>query len=242
MNVLVMGDSCVDEFVYGNISRICPEAPVPVFEPLRYTRNRGMAYNVANNFRSLGVKVSLLTNKNKIKKTRYIDEKSGQMLMRVDTDDHCEPFDGELPDMSLYDAVVISDYNKGFLNEDHLSDIRKKDHPVIFLDSKKTLGLWCEDFDFVKINEHEWKQSEKTYSFSNAIITKGGGGASYKGVEYPVDEKVKVSNVSGAGDTFLAALVFEYLKKHDIISAIRFANNCASKVVQQRGVTTIKLK
>ena len=48
-----------------------------------------------------------------------------------------------------------------------------------------------------------------------------------------------VKDVSGAGDTFLAALVVEYLKTNDIKSAITFANECATKVVQKRGVAVI---
>lgn len=239
MKVLVLGDSCIDKFIYGDINRICPEAPVPVFKPLYYTHNKGMASNVAHNFRALGVKATLITNKNQITKTRYIDHKSGQMVIRVDDEDGCDPFEEILPDLSLYDAVVISDYDKGFLTQAYLEDFDKKLVLPIFLDSKKKLGDWCEDFSFVKINEHERQQNENNYSFSNAIITKGGEGATYKGVDYPVEERVKVSNTAGAGDTFLAGLVFEYLKNQDIISAIRFANRCASKVVQQRGVTTV---
>ena len=33
MNILVIGDSCKDVFIYGDIERISPEAPVPVFKP-----------------------------------------------------------------------------------------------------------------------------------------------------------------------------------------------------------------
>ena len=39
MNVLVIGDSCTDEFVYGEINRISPEAPVPVLQPVKKTKN-----------------------------------------------------------------------------------------------------------------------------------------------------------------------------------------------------------
>ena len=37
--VLVIGDSCEDVFIYGDIERICPEAPVPVFTPTHTTKN-----------------------------------------------------------------------------------------------------------------------------------------------------------------------------------------------------------
>ena len=38
MKILVIGDSCTDIFIYGEIDRICPEAPVPVFKPIRKTK------------------------------------------------------------------------------------------------------------------------------------------------------------------------------------------------------------
>ena len=52
MNVLVIGDSCEDVFIYGDIERISPEAPVPVFKPTHEETNGGMARNVANNVES----------------------------------------------------------------------------------------------------------------------------------------------------------------------------------------------
>ena len=52
MKILVIGDSCIDKFIYGSCERICPEAPVPVFNPLSSTENIGMAGNVKNNLES----------------------------------------------------------------------------------------------------------------------------------------------------------------------------------------------
>ena len=49
MKILVVGDSCTDVFVYGNITRLTPEAPVPVFNPIREVTNDGMSKNVASN-------------------------------------------------------------------------------------------------------------------------------------------------------------------------------------------------
>ena len=53
MKILVVGDSCKDVFIYGDIIRLAPEAPVPVFNPLRNTENEGMAKNVSKNIESL---------------------------------------------------------------------------------------------------------------------------------------------------------------------------------------------
>ena len=46
MKILVNGDSCTDVFVYGQIDRLCPEAPVPIFQSVSQKENGGMARNV----------------------------------------------------------------------------------------------------------------------------------------------------------------------------------------------------
>ena len=61
MKFLVIGDSCTDKFVYGKCERICPEAPVPVFNPVKETSNGGMAANVKANVESLDVECDLIT-------------------------------------------------------------------------------------------------------------------------------------------------------------------------------------
>ena len=62
--ILVIGDFCIDRFVYGSSKRINPEAPVPIFNPINVIENLGMAGNVAENLSSLGFSVDLLCNKN----------------------------------------------------------------------------------------------------------------------------------------------------------------------------------
>ncbi len=58
--VLVVGDVMLDEFVWGRVSRISPEAPVPVVEVMRETRTLGGAGNVASNVQALGGEAVLL--------------------------------------------------------------------------------------------------------------------------------------------------------------------------------------
>jgi len=58
--ILVIGDIMVDKFVWGKVSRISPEAPVPVVEVSQETHKLGGAGNVANNLNSLGGKVYLV--------------------------------------------------------------------------------------------------------------------------------------------------------------------------------------
>jgi sugar/nucleoside kinase (ribokinase family) len=73
------------------------------------------------------------------------------------------------------------------------------------------------------------------------IVTLGSKGCRYKGKEFPVKE-VPVKDVSGAGDTFIAGLVRGYLDTQDIESAIGFAQECTTHVVQKHGVATVTLK
>ena len=54
--VLCVGDLMLDEFVYGEVSRISPEAPAPVIAVQRTETNIGGAGNVARNIASLGAR------------------------------------------------------------------------------------------------------------------------------------------------------------------------------------------
>ena len=117
MKILVIGDSCTDVFIYGRCERLNPEAPIPVFEPTKTITNQGMAGNVVANLNKLGVeKVELITNHEQITKTRYVEYKSNQMLLRVDSNDKVQnSFDIKKVDFDSYDAVVVADYDKGIL-------------------------------------------------------------------------------------------------------------------------------
>lgn len=112
----------------------------------------------------------------------------------------------------------------------------------VFIDTKKELGLWVKDAAYIKINNVEYEKSRKIAEvpeIANRIIrTKGDGGCDYRGKNYPV-RKVSVQDVSGAGDSFLSGLVVKYVETKSIEESIVFANQCASKVVKQRGVTII---
>ncbi|MFC1869391.1 bifunctional heptose 7-phosphate kinase/heptose 1-phosphate adenyltransferase, partial [Thermodesulfobacteriota bacterium] len=57
--VLVIGDIIMDKYIWGNVSRISPEAPVPVVEIKQETKRLGGAANVINNIISLGGQASL---------------------------------------------------------------------------------------------------------------------------------------------------------------------------------------
>ena len=58
--ILVIGDVMLDRYLWGNVSRISPEAPVPVVEVERETVRLGGAANVSQNVLSLGGRPVLL--------------------------------------------------------------------------------------------------------------------------------------------------------------------------------------
>ena len=71
-------------------------------------------------------------------------------------------------------------------------------------------------------------------------MTKGKDGAILNFYDkFPIEDEHEVRDLSGAGDTFLAGLVADYIKNADIRSAIRFANRCAAWVVSQKGVAVV---
>ena len=228
LKILLIGDSCTDEYVYGTCERLNPEAPVPILRFNRKETTKGMAWNVRENLMSFGIEVFILTNKESITKTRYIDEKSNQHILRVDDEGVCDPIDYELPE-DEYDALVISDYDKGFLTEKKIQELVDWFDGPVFIDSKKT-KLPKKDC-YLKINEIE---SRLLKGYKNLIVTKGAGGADYNKVIYP-GEKTKIVDVVGAGDTFLSALVYFYLICGTIEKAIPYANRAAAIAVQNFG-------
>jgi bifunctional ADP-heptose synthase (sugar kinase/adenylyltransferase) len=135
------------------------------------------------------------------------------------------------------DIVIVSDYNKGFLNNSHLKAISKKSKLSI-LDSKRKLSdEIIKDFSFIKLNETEYKNN-LGINHSGLIITLGDKGASYQDKIIPQSNPQQTIDVSGAGDTFVAAFALNYYSYLNVVEAIDYANQMASNVVSKRGVAT----
>ncbi len=241
--ILVIGETCRDIFNYGECSRLCPEAPVPIFNPYEIQENAGMAMNVQNNISSLGEECDLITNNNwhDIKKIRHIDQRTNHMFIRIDeNDDNYGRCNLNNIDWKKYDAVVISDYNKGFLTE---SDIRTitNNHNCVFMDTKRTLGSWANKVYYIKVNYSEYLKTKQFLTKvleDKLIVTMGSRGSKYRDTVYSVP-KVEIKDTSGAGDTFISGLVVKYVQTRDIEKSIIYANECATRVVQKRGVGVV---
>ena len=191
------------------------------------------------------MEVYLLTNEEKIIKTRFIDEKSNQKILRSDEEPeitslpHKQPFIEDrsayhkpphvVPPRDWYDVMVISDYDKGYVTQEKLFELVDWFDGPIIIDSKKTN---LPDKCYIKVNDLEYDKLET--KSDNVIITKGAKGTEYQGKTYPA-EKVNVFDVVVAGDTFLAALTYGYLKYNSIEEAIPFANKAAAIAVSHTG-------
>ena len=244
MKILVIGDSCQDVFIYGKCERLCPDAPVPVLIPYRQKNMGGMALNVFENVKSLGVDVEIITNKKKITKTRYIDEVSNQIILRVDSEKNGYDRINNLEsiDFQKYDAVIISDYNKGFLLYEDIKYICDN-HNYVFIDTKKIIDENFKNCRFIKINEYEYKNNIDQSNFLNTIeekliITLGSKGSMHNKRILPV-EKVEIKDMVGAGDTFISVFTYKFILTNNIVESIRFANECATIIVQHKGINKI---
>jgi len=249
IKILVIGDSCTDVFTYGHVFRLAPEGPAPVINPINEKSNGGMALNVLANVQAIGAFCKLITQNENIVKTRYVDERTNSLLLRIDTNDRAtrisesvlQSIQNNIFDGVFYDAIVVSDYCKGFLTETDIKYISKHNNNV-FLDTKKILDDWCIDCDYIKINHIEFEKTKHTIErldlYKQLIITHSDKGCEYQGQMHPV-ERVNCKDMSGAGDTFISGLVTEWVRTKNIHQAINYAQECATKVVQKLGVCTI---
>lgn len=239
---MLIGDSCYDMYHYGEVKRISPEAPIPIFDFKYATKKRGMASNVFDNLKALGAEVHIHTNFKEIK-NRYIDIKSKQQLLRVDQKTNEFEFSGIIYDLihyETYDAIVISDYGKGFFNRSDYTRLRENFEGPIFIDTKDT---YLDHYEgaIVKINQHELEKAGPVTKVDDLIVTYGGEQVIWhkKHPDAPqlfFPPKVEAHDVCGAGDTFLAALAIRYLETESMEEAINFAMKAAAVTVKHTGV------
>jgi len=241
INILVIGEACTDEFIYCAANRLSPEAPVPILNPLYTKYNAGMAANTVANIKALcpNSSISYLIQDGNVTKTRYIEEKSNHMFLRVDKgEDSINPFKWEMDTDVLIgqaDIVIVSDYDKGFLKNLDLIEIANKS-TLSILDSKRKLtNDITQKFDFVKLNKLE-RNNNPNLTTDNIITTLGSLGAEYQSTIHLSPNPQQTIDVSGAGDTFTASFIIKYYETKDVDLSIEFANEKSAEVVSKRGV------
>ena len=244
--IILIGDACKAVNHWGHVNRLSPGGPFPILDYHSSESADGMIKNVYNNFMNLLVRPDDVTLYSKLceEKIRYFDDISNRQLLRMDKpileDDKAFDLTGLLlADISGFDAIVISDYNKGYVTYDFVESLRKKFDGPIFIDTKKP-DLERFKGCIVKINRDEWDR--RTSEGMDTYIITGGGDdvtvrfAGSQHEEYIMPPRVEAHDPCGCGDTFLASLVYEYLKNQDMMKAVEFAVQAAAITVTRTGV------
>lgn len=244
INILVVGELCEDNFIYGECKRLSPEAPVPVMNPIYTVQNPGMSGNVVENLKALdnNLNIEHWYQSERVFKTRFVDKKTNHMFLRLDDgESFISPMthsQERIASIKEFDLVIVSDYDKGFLDDEWLKYLGKFSGLSI-LDSKRKLTKEIvESYTFVKLNEKEYFENKNVHDCRNIITTLGERGAKFDGVIYESPKPQETIDVSGAGDTFTSAFILAYYKTKDIGQSIIYANEKSSLVVSKRGVAT----
>ena len=303
--LLVIGDLILDEYVWGGVERISPEAPIPVLRVSRRDFRLGGAGSVVANLDVLGAEVHMLSilgddasastvcdmlersncNTDLIArvpgrpttlKTRHLGfvqhaDRAVQQMLRVDTED-VSPAPREVLDVVVeklrprigeFDAILVSDYDKGLLANGLLRSIIdfESDVPVIvdparLDDYSRYQGafLACpnryetalatgERCDTVEACRSAGQKLAELAGFDVVTVTMDREGIYICPKEGPVThmatEARTVSDVTGAGDMVLSMLGLAIGGGADVETAVKLANVAGGIEVRMLGATPI---
>jgi D-beta-D-heptose 7-phosphate kinase / D-beta-D-heptose 1-phosphate adenosyltransferase len=255
--VLVLGDLIIDEFVYGDCSRISPEAPVPVVSELRRVSTMGGAGNVDANLLALGANTIFWCDSKWCHKTRIIA--GHQQVCRLDKDDlsEVEPPQCLSDWVKWCDVVVLSDYRKGVVTDKLISALDGVlfNYPKpLLVDPYNGFCWYGSHVTLTKPNKHETESvtgvkivDEKSLidagnvylnlsGAENVVITLGADGMAlfdndrYKDKPYVVKSAAQqVFDVTGAGDTAIAVLAYIWADSSEGKRSKQAAINWANK-------------
>jgi rfaE bifunctional protein kinase chain/domain len=291
--VVVIGDVMIDEWIWGDVSRISPEAPVPVVAVREHTFTLGGAGNVANNLRALGARVAFvggvgddaegarlramfddlgvdahglvtLRDRPTTRKTRVVAH--NQQVVRADwestaalrDEDRVRVADHVKVAVRDADAVVLSDYAKGFLHREVVEAALGA--PVVVADPKPGNVALFGGVTCIAPNAGEAARASgiaitddasleraaraliATLGCRFVLITRGEHGMSLFGADgarFDVPAVARtVYDVSGAGDTVVAVLTLALAAGIVPETATQLANFAAGAVVEKLGTAT----
>ena len=294
--ILVIGDLMIDKYLWGDCTRVSPEAPVQIINVKRETKGLGGAGNVAHNLVTLGADVEVLSiiggceisnelrkifkevnlssdylieQKDRVtsKKTRIIssqqqviryDIESNEQINKVSEKKLLDTFKSIISDFKL---VILSDYGKGVITNDVAheiikianslkirvivdpkgSDYSKYSSAYLLTPNKKEA---CEATGINISDEESLKDAlihlKDLCKLQTSIITLSEDGIAIFDDHYrshPTTAK-EVFDVTGAGDTVIAAIGYALASNQDIDSAVFLANLAAGIVVGKIGSAT----
>jgi len=297
--VLCIGDVMLDHYVYGQVERVSPEAPIPVLWIEREMKTLGGAGNVLRNLRALGAAASFISvvgndeagreigrlveaqdgaeahvlvqpQRSTTVKTRYIA--GNQQLLRADRESAI-PLDPYIREDLLrlarelvadHSIVVISDYAKGVLTEGVALEIIRAAREAgarVIVDPKGGDHIRYRGADLVKPNRRELAHAtgmpvatdDEIIAASRSLIERCGFNAvlaslgAEGSVLIPADgaahvqraEIREVFDVSGAGDTVVAAVAAALAVGVSLADAARLGNVAAGIVVGKIGTAVV---
>lgn len=241
--VLVVGDAIADEYYFGHVDRVCPEAPVPVFiEDSCETRSGGAA-NVFRQLEELGVSVGYSWGPPSYKQ-RYMV--GSHLLLRVDDDSRASPDHEEIlaarSKIPQYDAVVLSDYNKGWLTKEmcqNVIGVASQCRIPVIVDPKG--DDWGKYYGAAYILPNSKERAAVGVIGWSTVIEKRGDkglrwwrGDGYR--DFPATAR-HVYDVTGAGDTVVAVFAAAELAGATVAQSCTLANLAAGYVVGEVGTT-----
>ena len=295
--VLVLGDVMLDEFVWGDVTRISPEAPVPVVDVRRESVHLGGAANVLANLVALGARgsvVGVVGNdgpghrlQNELRelgatdgclivdetrpsttKTRIIAH--SQLVVRADRESRI-PVTSKIEDQIVAclkealkhaDAFVVSDYDKGVVTPRILREILPVAYeqvPVLidpklrnFNSYRPATLVTPNHFEALRMSNSEDHSDDGSHTAAKVIreklgcdavlITRGDRGMMLLEADgrpvYVETAAREVYDVTGAGDTVIAALAGALACGATMVEAASFANHAAGIVVGKVGTAT----
>lgn len=244
MKVLVVGDECYDVSVYGRLVDSSESGIDKVYKADhggRYTK-AGMAGNLVKCLKTLGVEVVSITTPEidrctKVRHYYSIDQynysDSYKVYARVDTDKLAKTPNSPLPIPDNLDAIVVSDYAKGFVSYDlikGLEQFAKNLNIPFFIDTKKR-ELSFLTRAIIKINTPEFNNlySIPTGPSVALIVTQGENGAKLYSNEVSKDIHLEfkpenIKDTCGAGDAFFAGLIAAHLTGNTLEKSIVYGN------------------
>lgn len=257
--ILVCGDAMWDHYWSGEVTRISPEAPVPIVLVTSKEMRSGAAANVVANIAAMGEATFNVTCRTA---NKYRITGKHQQIVRADFDE--APSAKDISQMEFFfkerlphcDIVVFSDYAKGTLrNIEQLIQLAKAAGKLILVDPKGYDYKRYAGADLVKPNLDEirhmvggWGSEEQLRAkvqlilgeaqVRSILLTRAADGMTLfnrAGINHFPSEAREVYDVTGAGDTAIAALAVGMNRGLGWIESVRLAVRASGIVVAKFG-------
>lgn len=250
VHAVIIGDAIQDEYIFGRVDRLCPEAPVPCFIPEREETRPGGAMNVVEQMRALGgVGKGVCGVPTSVKRRFMVGH---QMLLRVDSDAvSATSFPAFVEGLSKHvfgegrlDVIILSDYAKGALSEklcQYVINFANENGITVVVDPKHDWEKF-KGCDWICPNQSEFHSGmTDDWIKANILMKRGADGLRVRTdgsgyVDIPAAAR-HVFDVTGAGDTVTAVFAAGLAAGANPVQAATIANIAAGWVVGEVGTT-----